>query len=71
MIDHKQRFQDAAATIRNAGERISLRYHHDSRQITACMAGEDECDYKFCPRWRDGVLIDDRHCALDYVEDEP
>jgi hypothetical protein len=65
------RFQATAAAITAAGHKLGQRYHHDARLITACVADEDGCSYEHCPRWRDGVLIDERHCALDYAGDEP
>ena len=38
-----------------------------SRRFTHCQATEDDCTYERCPRWRDGKLISQDHCALDLI----
>lgn len=43
------------------------------RRFSHCQAGEDDCTYEHCPRWRDGKIVNDAHCALDLIgrdEDE-
>ena len=43
------------------------------RRFSHCQASEDDCTYEKCPRWRDGKLISDAHCALDRIgrDEEP
>lgn len=44
-----------------------LRLDWGSRRFSHCQAGEDECDYEHCPRWQNGKLISEDHCALDRI----
>lgn len=37
------------------------------RCFTHCQATEDECTYQYCPRWRDGKIVNEAHCALDLI----
>lgn len=69
------RFEAAVAAVEAAVEAAGAhsprgRLHWDQRAITLCQAGEDDCDFERCPRWRGGKLIDERHCALDYRGDD-
>ena len=41
-----------------------------ARRFSHCQAREDDCSYEHCPRWRDGKLISEAHCALDLIGDE-
>ena len=45
-----------------------LRLVVSERRFTRCQAWEDGCDYAQCPRWRNGAIINDEHCALDLIE---
>lgn len=50
-----------------------LKLDWSARRFSRCQANEDDCTYEKCPRWRDGKLISDAHCALDLIgndEDE-
>lgn len=66
----RARFDAAVAVIEAAGALPFGKLHWESRRYSYCQANEDDCTYKHCPRWRDGKIVDERHCALDYVEDD-
>lgn len=44
-----------------------FRYVMSERRISRCQAWEDGCEYEHCPRWREGKIINNAHCALDLI----
>jgi hypothetical protein len=44
-----------------------LKLDWSARRFSHCQATEDDCSYEHCPRWRDGKIVSDAHCALDLI----
>ena len=44
-----------------------LKMDWEQRKLSHCQANEDDCTYEHCPRWRDGKIICEKHCALDLI----
>lgn len=45
-----------------------IKFDPSARRMSHCQAWEDGCEYAQCPRWRDGKIINEAHCALDLIE---
>lgn len=44
-----------------------LKLDWSQRRFSHCQAWEDGCEYERCPRWKDGKIVNDAHCALDLI----